>query len=246
MKNKIVISLILFFGMFVYSCSDSSVAPPDETTGQIALYSVPTGAQIIIDGVVKGTTPDTITTKIGMNNIKFHLVNYVDTTIAIAVSADNLEILSATLIPQRIKYGLIKVWETGNNSTSSQPSGIDLSTGTPISISGADSLLADIYYTGSNFTIRSAGYLGNNYRVTEFKEGSTTNIYDGLDSPIHNSNWVSSMPDDINGNYYFLYDSDGNYSKFKVVNTGGTATWNDPKWVEVEWIYIKASGETSF
>ena len=54
------------------------------------------------------------------------------------------------------------------------------------------------------------------------------------------------MPDDVNGNYYFLYDADGNYSKFRVVNTGGTATWNDPKWVEVEWIYVKASGVTSF
>ena len=245
MKKRLIFSMLAAFTMFLFSCTDSSVEPIAEN-GEIALYSTPSGAQIIIDGTVKGTTPDTVTTKVGMNNITFHLTNYVDTTISIAVSSDNLEILSATLTPQRIKYGLIKVWETGNNSTVDQPSGIDLSAGNPISISSADSLLADIYYTGSNFTIRSASYIGDSFRITEFKEGNTANIDDGFDSPAHDGSWVRSMPDDINGNYYFLYDADGNYSKFKVVNTGGSATWNDPKWVEVEWIYVKAPGVTSF
>ncbi len=245
MKKRFAFTLIAVFAMFLFSCTDNSVEPVEEN-GEIALYSTPSGAQIIIDGTVKGTTPDTVTTKVGMTNIMFHLTNYVDTTITIGVSSDNLEVLSVTLTPVRIKYGLIKVWETGNNSTTEEPSGIDLSAGNPISISGADSLLADIYYTGSNFTIRSASYLGNNFRITQFKEGSTTNINDGLDSPVNDASWVRSMPDDVNGNYYFLYDADGNYSKFKVVNTGGTATWNDPKWVEVEWIYVKAPGVTSF
>ncbi len=245
MKKRFAFTLIAVFAMFLFSCTDNSVEPVEEN-GEIALYSTPSGAQIIIDGTVKGTTPDTVTTKVGMTNIMFHLTNYVDTTITIGVSSDNLEVLSVTLTPVRIKYGLIKVWETGNNSTTDEPSGIDLSAGNPISISGADSLLADIYYTGSNFTIRSASYLGDNFRVTEFKEGTTTNIDDGLDSPAHDGNWLRSMPDEVNGNYYFLYDADGNYSKFKVVNTGGTATWNDPKWVEVEWIYVKAPGVTSF
>jgi len=232
--------------MIFFSCSEDSTAPETTNEGQIALFSTPSGASIFINDLFEGTTPDTITTEVGLVDITFSLENYVDTTVSVSVSADNTGLLSLTLEPERVKYGLIKVWETGNNSSVDQPSGIDLSAGSPIAISGADSLLADMYYTGFNFTIRSASYLGGNYRITAFIEGAASNIDDGIDSPEHDATWSDSMPDDVSGNYYFLYDSDGNYSKFRVVNTGGTATWNDPKWVEVEWIYVKAPGVTSF
>jgi len=245
MKNKIFIVVLILLGMVFFSCSEDSTEPV-VNEGEIALFTTPPGADIIIDGGFEGVTPDTITTDVGVIDILFSLENYVDTTVSVSVSADNMGILSVTLKPERVKYGLIKVWETGNNSTVDQPSGIDLSAGSTIAISGADSLMADMYYTGFNFTIRSASYLGGNYRITAFKEGAASDIDDGVDSPEHDANWSDNMPDDVNGNYYFLYDADGNYSKFRVVNTGGTATWNDPKWVEVEWIYVKAPGVTSF
>ncbi len=246
MKNKLLVLALVLFGIFFSACSEDSTEPPLVEEGEIALFSTPSGARIIINDIIEGTTPDTITTEVGVIDILFSLENYVDTTVSVSVTTDNMGILSVTLQPERVKYGLIKVWETGNNSTVDQPSGIDLSSGSTIAISGADSLMADMYYTGFNFTIRSASYLGGNHRVTAFKEGAASDIDDGVDSPEHDANWSDSMPDDVNGNYYFLYDADGNYSKFRVVNTGGTATWNDPKWVEVEWIYVKAPGATSF
>ena len=245
MKKTILILTAFALGIFINSCSDSINNPDEEETGQIALFTLPAGATISIDGIIKGVTPDTITTTVGLQNINFSLANYRDTTVRIGVSADNIELLTVNMVPIRKKYGLVKIWETGNNSTEEEPSGIDLSAGTSVSISGADSLSSDMYYTGSNFTIRSAGYLGANYRVTHFKVGSTTNIDDGLDSPNYDGTWELSMPDDV-GNYYFLYDNDGNYTKFKVVNAGGEGTWDNPKWVEVEWIYIQAPGVTSF
>jgi hypothetical protein len=245
MKKTILILVAFTLGIIVTSCSDSINNPADTQTGEIALFTLPAGATISIDGIIKGVTPDTITTAVGLQHINFSLANYKDTTVGIAVSADNMELLTVNMIPIRKKYGLVKIWETGNNSTADEPSGIDLSAGTAVSISGADSLASDMYYTGSNFTIRSAGYLGANYRVTHFKAGSATNIDDGLDSPSYDGTWDLSMPDDV-GNYYFLYDNDGNYTKFKVVNAGGEGTWDHPKWVEVEWIYIQAPGVTSF
>ena len=245
MKKYLNFLLTLTVVLSIISCDDNPTDPVP-TEGDIALFSTPSGASILIDGNIKGTTPDTITTALGLNDITFRLANYRDTTISVSVTATNLEILSPALTPKHSYFGLLKVWETGNGSVITQPSGIDLSDGLTVALSGADSLKTDIYYTGSNFTIRSAGYLGSAYRISAFKEGTASDVNDGVDSPVHDTSWLDNMPDDINGHYYYIYDHDENYSKFRVVNAGGAGTWGDPKWVEVEWVYTLATGEVNF
>ncbi len=247
MKKLFSILLAFFVVTFFSACDDTTSPEEEETYGDIALFSEPAGASIFVDNVFKGNTPDTISLPVGMQNINFSLVNYRDTTIQIAVSEENLEVLFVELFPEHVHYGVLRIWETGNGSTVDQPSGIDLSAGTTVAISTADSLNTDIYYTGSNLTIRSAGFLGENYRVTYFHEGFTGSVTDGEDSPVIDTNtWDLSMPDDVSGKYYFLYDNDGHYSKFKVLATGGGTGWGDPKWVDVEWIYTQAANDTRF
>jgi hypothetical protein len=248
MRKTILFVTLLLTAVFFTACDDTTTSPEEEEQyGDIALFSTPSGASIFVNNVFKGNTPDTISLPVGVNDINFSLVNYEEKTVSIAVSQDNLEVLSVELTPEREYFGVIKIWETGNGSTVDQPSGIDLSAGTSVAISGADSLNVDIYYTGSNLTIRSAGYLGENYRVTYFYEGNVAEVSDGVDAPEFNeSDWALSMPDDVSGKYYFLYDTDGNYTKFKVLNSGGGTGWGDPKWVEVEWIYNKPANERRF
>lgn len=245
--RKIFLSIALIISLITFTnCEDTINEPQAPTEGEIALFSTPSGATILIDGVTKGTTPDTVTTKIGVNDITFQLTNYVDTTVSVSVSGTDMGILNVALTPERLHFDTLRVWQTGNGSTAEQPSGIDLSAGLTVALSSVDSLLTDIYYTGSNFTVRSANYLGENYRKSYFKDGMATNLLDGVDAPEYNNTWETSMPDDVNGNFYFIYDNDGNYSKFRVINSGGAAVWGDPKWVDVEWIYIKAPGERNF
>ncbi|MCF8261537.1 MAG: PEGA domain-containing protein [Melioribacteraceae bacterium] len=250
-KSFLMIFTILTVGLLT-SCVDDP-ASTENTEGQLALFSTPSGATIYLDGSSTGlTTPDTITTSVGTHSISFQLTNYETKSYdAISISAFDTDadrgLLSADLVPEYLTYGPIKIWETGNGTTVDQPSGVDLSDGATVALSSTGKQATDIYYTGSNFTIRSADLNTANglTKVTLFKAGASAVLTDGVDSPVQESTWDNSMPDDI-GNYYFLYDNDGNYSKFKVTGSGGSAVTGDPAWVEVQWIYVKATDEVKF
>ena len=85
----------------------------------------------------------------------------------------------------------------------------------------------------------------NMSRETYFMVSSSANIADGLDSPIKDNTWDTSMSD-RETNYVFLYDADGNYSKLKISSFGGGTGPGDPSWVEVIWQYNTVSGNKAF
>ena len=109
----------------------------------------------------------------------------------------------------------------------------------------------DIYYStsgtgGQGYLIQSADLDANLMRETDFLvQTDSTNLFDGLDSPLRNTgSWTNNM-DDREANYVFLYDHDGHYSKLKIVNWGGGVP-GEPAWVQVQWYYNETPLDNRF
>lgn len=213
--------------------------------GELIIESTPAGAEIWLNGVnTNFVTPHTFSNlDAGSYNVTLSLTNYVDTTFVATVTPGHSEKVSITLNPELVAYGPVRLYETVG-TTADQPSGLDLSAGTAYGISSADKDKVDIYYSSDGFIVRSASDHSQMTRVTWFKVGNGTDLNDGVDSPVKDNSWTNSMSD-RESNYVFLYDNDHNYSKIKIVNFGG-GTPGDPAWVEVQWIYNKATDNTQF
>jgi len=80
-------------------------------------------------------------------------------------------------------------------------------------------------------------------RNTYFYIGGSSNLNDGVNSPVQDASWEFGMDDDEN-NYAFLYDEDGHYSKLKIIERG--VANNGVAWVKVEWFYNNRIGDTKF
>ncbi len=213
---------------------------------ELFIDSDPAGAQIWLNGVNSGfVTPHDFTSiEPGTYNVTLKLENYQDTTFTINVPpGDATSMTTIVLAPVYLVYGPVKIYETVG-TTADQPSGLDLSTGNAYGISGSDKDKVDIYYSSDGFLVRSASYHSNMTRETYFKVGNASDLFDGVDSPVKDNTWEMKMSD-RESHYVFLYDEDGNYSKLKIVNYGG-GTPGEPAWLEVKWIYNKATGNTKF
>jgi hypothetical protein len=168
------------------------------------------------------------------------LQDYKDTTFAISVTAEQTSVVGPIVLTSNIItvfYGgqPIKIYETVGTDTT-QPSGLDLSSGMAYGVSSTQKGLVDIYYSSNGFLVQSANLYPGLVRETDFSVGASANIYDGTDSPLNNTGtWTNNM-DDREPNYIFLYDHDGHYSKIKIVNWGGGVP-GEPAWVEVQWYY---------
>jgi hypothetical protein len=253
MKKLILSITILFLGLLIWSC-DSSEDPmtPVVTKGNIYITSSPSGAEIWIDGINSSlTTPDTVTNvEEGVRNVTLKLQDYKDTTTAISVTAEQTSVLGPIILVLDFSitlHGPVKIYESFGTSAA-QPSGLDLSTGNAWGISSDSSGVVDIYFYsdqgGNSYLIQSADLAGL-IRQTDFFVGSSTNLFDEEDSPIRNNTWASSI-DEAENNYVFLYDHDGHYSKFKIVNRGGGTGLGDPAWVNVQWYYNNAAQDERF
>ncbi|MBU0473509.1 MAG: PEGA domain-containing protein [Bacteroidetes bacterium] len=220
------------------------------TATDVTISSTPVGAEIWINGSNSGfVTPQVFTDMpYGNYTITLKKENFEDYTQVLVVSSSSTS-LDVDLAPLYATYTTIRLWETVG-TTSTQPSGLDLSTGEALSISSSSGVNGnvDIYYysssDGSNYIVRSAKGENGMTRETYFKVAAGSDLTDGVDSPVKDANWATQIGD-RESSYVFLYDADGNYSKLKIVNYGG-GNPGDPAWVDVSWTYNKAVGSTKF
>ena len=251
MKNLFFIAILAISTLVVVSC-DSTTDPitPSDPKGNLFVSSVPSGAQIWVNGVnTTKVTPDTIKNiSTGVKNVTLKLQDYNDTTFAVSVSENQTAVVSNVQLVSNVmlqSFGPVRIWET-TGTNASQPSGLDLSSGTAYGISSVDKDKVDIYYSSNGFLVQSANLGSGMTRVTKFRAGATNNLNDGVDSPLQNSGvWTSSMADRDSTKYVFLYDADSHYSKVKIVNWGG-GNVGDPAWVEIKFWYNKTASDTRF
>jgi hypothetical protein len=241
MKKLILLFILPLAGLLITSCdtTDETVTPPEP--GSISITSNPAGAQIWIDGTNTSlTTPDTVTNvDEGVHQVILKLTDYNDTTFSISVNAGEMSVVGPVNLVSNINttfYSIpVTLWETTGTSAS-QPSGLDLSSGNAWGVSSDSSGLVDIYYSSNGYLVQSADLYPGLIRVTKFRVGNSDDMYDDVDSPLHNTGtWTTNIPD-TETNYVFLYDHDGHYSKLQIVDMGG-GTPGNPAWIEVIWYY---------
>ena len=246
MKKLLLIPIVMLLGLFIVSCEDSTTDAPAVTTGTLFVQSIPVSAQIWVDGTNTGkVTPDSIKNLAAGNHaLTLKLDGYKDSIQAsVSITAGQTTSKSITLTRAALTFGPVRLWETtGTDST--QPSGLDLSTGVAYGISSTNKVNVDIYYSSNGFVVTSANAATGLTRVTSFKVGSGTNLTDGVASPLKDNSWLTQIGDRIL-NYVFLYDNDLHYSKMKITSWGG-GTPGSPAWVEVQLIYNEQANSKVF
>lgn len=212
--------------------------------GSLVIQSQPAGATIFIDGANTGeVTPSTFSLPDANYTVYLELTDYADTTIITQISNGGTTTETIELRPEFLSSLSATIWET-IGTTSEQPSGLDLSTGVASSIASGVNQNVDVFYSSDGFVVMSANGRNGMSRETYFKIGNGTNLNDGVNSPIKDNSWVTSILD-TETNYIFLYDADGNYSKFRIVNqTGGTP--GNPSRLDVEWLYNPKQNDINF
>ena len=246
--KKLIFLLFIPLMMLITSCSSDDPITPTPT-GSIYITSSPAGAEIWIDGSnTFKTTPDTAeNVDQGARSVTLKLQDYRDTTFTVSVTGDQTSVIGPVVLVSDITitlFGPIKIYETSGTSTS-QPSGLDLSTGLAHGVTSAEADLVDIYYSSAGYLVQSADLYGTLIRETDFLVSTGTNLFDEVDSPLRNTGTWSDNIGDRENNYVFLYDHDGHYSKLKIVNWGG-GNPGDPAWVEVQWYYNTALQDNRF
>ncbi len=215
------------------------------TAGTLYITSNPTGASIFLDNFNTGlTTPDTLKPLTpGNYSLKLSLEKYNDTTFVTQVSAGGTTTKSINMRPLFTTTFSNTIWET-IGTTSEQPSGLDLSSAITFGLASSENLNVDLFYNSNGFVLTSANGTNGMTRETYFKVGESNNLNDGINSLVKDNTWVTSVPD-TETNYIFLYDADGHYSKFIIVDIiGGTP--GDPVRLQVKWLYNNISNSRIF
>ena len=212
--------------------------------GMLIIESEPAGATIWLDGVNTGdVTPNNYPLPEDNYTITLQLENYADTTVITQISNSGTVTVSINLRPEFITSYSTVIWET-IGTTSEQPSGLDLSTGNASSIASGNNADVDIFYNSDGFIVMSANGRNQMTRETFFKIGDGKNLYDGINSSVKDGTWTTSIPDTVT-KYVFLYDEDGHYSKFQILDIEG-GTPGDPARLEVLWFYNENSDNVEF
>lgn len=233
--------LLMIAGFIITSCDTSEDTVTTTEAGNMYLRSNPPGAQIWIDSdSTSYITPDTVkNVSEGVHEVTLKLQDYNDTTFSVTVNTNETSIVDPVDLVSDINLTFysnpVRIWETSGTSAS-QPSGLDLSSGIAYGVSSPDSGLVDIYYSSNGYLIQSANLHPGLIRETDFMLSNSDDIYDDVDSPTHDTNWINNIPDSTT-NYVFLYDHDGHYSKLIIVDSGGNGTPGNPFWIEVIWYY---------
>lgn len=250
MKKIFSLLQILFAVLLINSCSDDP-SSPSLPEGNLYLSSIPSGAQIWIDGTnTTQTTNDTVfDIDEGVHNITLKRNEYVDTTFSVTIIEDETSTIQPIVLVSDIQtssFNLVRIYAS-YGSPASLPNGIDLSSGNAWGISSDSSSLVDIYYysdaAGNSYLIQSADLAGLT-RETDFLVGAGNNIRDGTDSPIHSPGTWSKSIDRSENNYVFLYDNDHHYSKFLIVNRSDSS--ENPAYIDVQWYYNKVVQDNRF
>ena len=246
MKKLILLLIIPIAALLITSCDSTEDPVTPAAKGNIYLTSNPAGAEIWLAGNnTSQTTPDTVKDlDAAVYTVTLKLTDYNDTTFSVTVEPGKTVVRIPIVLTSNIMttlYGPVRIYETAGTAAN-EPSGLDLSDGMAYGVSSPENDRIDIYYStsgtgGEAFLVQSADLNVNLVRETDFfVQTDSTNLFDGLDSPLRNTGmWTNNM-DDGEANYVFLYDHDGHYSKLKIVNWGGGVI-GEPAWVEVQWYY---------
>ncbi|MBK7104784.1 MAG: PEGA domain-containing protein [Ignavibacteriae bacterium] len=247
MKKILLLALFVIFSISFISCDDSTTDPIEEEKGNLIVNSTPSGAKIFLDGTDSGfLTPYTFAEKaVGTYSVTLKLSSYADTTINAQVVTSQTATLNVTLKPTYSVFGPVEFWESLDPSAT-HPSGLSLKLGKAFSISASNdsSIYNDVYYNSDGFIVVSSKGRNSMTRETYFKIGTSTNLNDGVDSPTKDNTWVKSISV-AERNYVFLYDQDGNYSKFQITQENGGQPGVFAS-VVVKWIYNKVKDNKSF
>ena len=261
MKQYIYLVILLFLGLLIASCDNTTTNPtaPTETQGSIIVESTPTGAQIFLDNSSSssGFTNDTLSNvDFGNHTITLKIDGYRDTTTSTSISSDvpTAKVhLVLTSTEDTTVFGPVKIWETSSTGID-QPSGLDLSSGKPVAVSGSDKGNVDIYYStlgtgGVGYLVQSANLNQTQglTRKTYFNISNLADLNDGKSSPIYplNPPWTDHMSDSET-HYVFLYDNDNHYSKIIITGSHQGGGTGDYSWVEVKWIYNNIVNDNRF
>lgn len=214
------------------------------TEASFTVNSTPAGAKIYLNGVNTGSvTPAGIRLAVGTNTITLSLAGYADTTFTVPADSANKSVSITLKALNIVEYPAVKIYESF--STAAVPSGLILSVGRASTIgSGVSKDSVDIYYRTAGYIISSAKDF-NLPRETFFKVGTGTTLADGEDSPVKDNTWTLSVAD-IETKYFFMYTTDQNYAKMKIIGLGGGTSVSDPAWVELRWYYNKTKNDTRF
>ena len=242
MKKIILLLIIPFAALLTTSCDTTDDPVTSTEPGNIFITSNPADAEIWLGGNdTFQFTPDTIKNLVeGVYNVTLKLADYYDASFSVNVIAGQTSIHPNVVLVSDIVttlFGPKKIYET-EGTTAQQPSGLDLSSGNAWGVDSDSSSVVDIYYfkvADTLFFVRSADLFTGLIRRTDFFVGNSDNIFDDEDSPEKDSTWTNNI-NSTESNYVFLYDHDGHYSKFKIVNSGGGVA-GEPFWVEVLWYY---------
>lgn len=243
MKQYYYIVIVILLGLFISACEeDNNPVDGGGGNGSIYVQTTPeTGAQIWIDGQnTNKVTPDSVTgLSLGNHTLTLKLSEYRDTTLTVNVTSTQRSItVGLTSGHQFVSY-TDTLWET-SGTTAAQPSGLDLSTGVAVSVGNASH---DVFYSSNGYIITTS-----TSRSTVFNVGNDDDLGDGVNSPLAlnagQGGWTTSVSD-VPGNYFFIYDADGHYSKMRVVSQTGGQPGN-PSRVIVEWRYNSLVNDNTF
>ena len=203
--------------------------------GMLIVESEPVGANIWLNGINTGeVTPNNFAVPDDNHTITLQLTDYADSTVITQVTNAGTATVSINLRPEFITSRQSTIWET-IGTTAQQPSGLDLSSGDASSIAAGNNADVDVFYESNGFIVMSANGRNGMIRETYFKVGESDDLTDGINSPVKDNTWTTSIAD-TETNYIFLYDADGHYSKFKIMAING-GTPGNPANLDVKWFY---------
>lgn len=212
--------------------------------GSLIVQSEPAGATIILDGVNTGeVTPHTFSLADDNYTVVLQLTDYADSTEITQIANGGTATVSINLRPTFVTTFTTSFYESADPS-SEHPSGLDLSSGAAISIKAGVNQDVDIFYNSDGFIVMSAKDRNGMTRETYFKVGNSTDIHDGINSPVKDNSWLTQIPDSET-KYVFLYDADGHYSKFIIEDIEGGVPGVSAQ-LHVKWLYNDRENNTQF
>ena len=124
LSNIVLLGIAALILVIIAVVASQALLSPEgafSKTGKISVSSNPSGANVFLDNVLKGTTPLTITgVRIGNHSIKLTKSGYRDYLTSVIVKSGQTTVVNATLTP------LINQTTTGSISATSNPTGANL------------------------------------------------------------------------------------------------------------------------
>lgn len=93
----------------------NAVLTPIQTTGYLSVSSSPSGANVYVDGIYKGTSPVTVSVSAGSHSVRMDKSGYDSWTGSTSVTAGQTAYVSAPLNPS-VTYGYLYVYSSPSNA----------------------------------------------------------------------------------------------------------------------------------